>query len=201
MKKNYGWMIVFGVLALALLAFNFLDFHVTSSRTESGFNMGTVRSGDTLPANMSAPFVLAYQVHSAERLAEPLQAVLQEELAALPVVLQAERLTDTDANDQGVPLLVVKVDTERYFWTPFYARGAATAVVTFSSDGDDFWQSGDPLVLETSPAIKSRGEFTLSDASWGLISKPAYAQHLSRTLAKSIAEGLQGDVLTLPSGG
>jgi hypothetical protein len=201
MDTKYRWFMVVGALILALLAFNFLNFHAAGSRNHSNFSLGTARSGDALPAGMDVPFRLAYQVRGADRLVEPLADALQTELSGLPTVLEAVPVAERAAAEAGAPLLVVEVSADPYFWTPFYARGTATAVVYFGSEGDVAWQSGDPLVLETSPAIKSEGDFTLEDSSWGLISKPAYAQHVSDALAKSIAAGLQREVFTLPSGG
>ena len=201
MDTKYRWFMVVGALILALLAFNFLNFHVSSSRNHSHFSVGTARSGEALPADMTVPFRLAYQVRGADRLVEPLADALQTELSGLPTVLEAAPVAERAAAEAGAPLLVVEVNADAYFWTPFYARGTATAVFYFDSEGDVAWQSGDPLVLETSPAIKSEGEFTLEDSSWGLISKPAYAQHLSAALAQSIADGLHKEVFTLPSGG
>ncbi|MFO7680894.1 MAG: hypothetical protein R6X34_12660 [Chloroflexota bacterium] len=48
--------------------------------------------------------------------------------------------------------------------------------------------------------FKSEGEFTLDDRSWGVISKPAYTQHLSQEIARAIAERLPQDVFTYAPG-
>ena len=76
MNKKYLWPSMIGVLIVALLAFNFLNFHVARSNTVTDFSLGTGRSGETLPQNMANGFRLAYQVTSSERLAEPLQQAL-----------------------------------------------------------------------------------------------------------------------------
>jgi hypothetical protein len=201
MKKQHGWIVASVTLILLLLAFNYLDFYAASSRSNSNFSLSTARSGDMLPTGMAAPFKLTYQVRGADRLVEPLAEALLAELNNLPAILEAVPVAEQAEFEANTPLLVVEVDVDSFFWTPFYARGMATAGVFFGSEGDVAWQSGDALVLETSPAIKAEGDFTLEDTSWGLVSKPAYVQHMSNALAKSIAEGLQKDVFTLPPGG
>lgn len=197
MQKIYKWLIVVGVLILALVALNFLNFRLMRSTSENNFSIGTARTGETLPQEMAAPFNISYQVVGAERLADPLQERLLVELAALPTILEAMPVIDEAPE---TPLLVVEVQAESYLWTPFYARSTVTAVAYFASEGEITWQPGDTLVMQRSPAIKSEGEFTLDDRSWGLIAKPAYAQHLSQALASSIAAGLHQDVFTQPAG-
>ena len=54
-------------------------------------------------------------------------------------------------------------------------------------------------MLEESPAVKAGGEFTLTDSSWGIISKPSYNTILARALARDIAAALQNDVYKDPS--
>lgn len=197
MNKKYRWPIVIGVLIVALLAFNFLNFHAARSSTNSDFSLGTGHTGETLPQNMANGFRLSYQVTGSARLNEPLQQALQAELAALPNVIAAELIPAGESTAQANPLIRVEVSQTDYLWTPFYARSTVTAVVFFASDGEISWLPGETLVFETSPAIKAEGEFRLADSSWGLIAKPAYAHHLSQELAKSIAAGLQSDALTL----
>ncbi len=197
MSKKYKWLLFVGILLIVLVAFNFLSFQIMGSNTTSEFSLATGRAGDALPPNMTAPFTIMYQVTGAARLVEPLQEALPVELAALPTVLEARPAAD---DGQGNPLLVVEVTIDPYLWTPFFARGTATAVIYFASAGEITWQRNETLLFETSPAIKADGEFTLTDRSWGLISKPAYAQHLSAALGQSIAEGLQKDVFTFPAG-
>lgn len=200
MNKKTSWLIVIAVLFLVLLALNFLNFHLASSQTESSVSLGTARSGETLPQNMAAPFNLSYQISSSERLAEPLQQALQAELSALATVLEAEPVTDGVPARPGQPLLLVDITTDNFVWTPFYAQATLTTAVYFASDGEISWQPGGVIVLEASPLIKSEGTFRMTDRSWGIISKPAYAQHLSQELAKSIAASLP-DLFTLPAGG
>lgn len=200
MDRKYGCFIAVGGLILVLLAFNFLNFYAARSETNSEFSLSTARSGDELPSNMASPFNLAYRVTSKGPLANALHVALQAELAALPTILQASPFEEHSPNEQLHPRLSVEVRQNGYLWTPFYASGTATAVVSFASEGDVSWHAGESLVLETSPAIKSEGEFTLDDHSWGVISKPAYTQHLSQKIARAIAERLQQDVFTYAPG-
>ena len=73
-----------------------------------------------------------------------------------------------------------------------------SAQIYFAYDGDAPWSLGEPVVLQVSPAVKADGEFTLVDTTWGLISKPAYNEHLTQGLAEAIAAALQQDVFRIP---
>ena len=72
------------------------------------------------------------------------------------------------------------------------------AQIYYAYDGDAPWPLDEAVVIRDSPSVKVNGEFTLLDTTWGLVSKPAYAEYLAKALAEATAAALQKDVFTAP---
>ena len=196
-RVNRWWLVAGALLLLLLLVLvNFFTFWAARSTTEATHSLSTYRAGDTMPANMAPGFTLNYAVNGEERLAAALETALSPELERQPNVGTANLITDP-TQDNPAPFLLVDITTGRT-WTPLYARATITAQVYFAWDGDAPWPLQEPVIFETSPAIMADGEFSLVDTSWGIISKPAYTDHLADALAAEIAAALQNDVFTLP---
>lgn len=194
-RRQTLWALLLA-LVLVLLAFNFLNFRVARSNTQVEHTLSIYRTGQTLPQNMTPGFGLHYAVESDERLARALSAALKTELETqTPVGSATEIAPQTTMAEE--PLLLVEVAPER-LWTPFYGRATVTAQLFFAYDGDAPWPLDEAVVFNVSPAVKADGAFTLTDSSWGLISKEAYHQHLAQALAENIAAALQGDVFRRP---
>lgn len=145
---------------------------------------------------MAPGFTLTFSVTGDEALARVLTPDLEEQLEAMPSVGAATAVPASQQNE-AAPFLLVELSPER-LWTPFYGRATVNAQVYFAYDGDAPWPLDEAVVFDTSPAVKAHGEFTVVDTSWGLISKPAYNEHLARALAKAVATALEEQVLTLP---
>ena len=190
-KKNRVWLLIVLKLLLLLLAFNFLSFQLASSRTESGFTLSTYRLGETAPATMSSGFSLVYTVTGSDPMSQAVADALADALAATEVG-QATAVANLD----GVtgPALLVTLDKQERLWTPVYGRANLTAVVYYAYDGQAPWPLDEAVHLTESPAVKADGEFTISDTTWGLLSRPGYQDHLAAALAQAIAGGLQQDV-------
>ncbi len=190
------WLAIGGVLLLAAALF-LLSFRLMSSRTAVDVGMSTYRTGDSLPDNMAPGFALDFAVEANPALEAALTRQLRAALAQTSPVGKVAALETVPAGaDQ--PFLLVEIEQSRLVWTPLYAQAELRAVVFYDYDGDVPWPRDEPVVMHDSPVIQADGEFTLSDRSWGLISWPAYADHLGDELAQAIAEQLAQDVFTLP---
>lgn len=196
-RSNHGKMLI-GVLlgaALLLVLLNFADFRLARSNTSTDANLGTARSGESMPANMTPGFDLNYQVPGEGALATAVSAALAEPLSAKQV---GQATAVTDINAAAAPRLLVQVDVVRRLWTPVYGRGEVTATVYFASHHTVPWNADSAMVLTENPEIQATGSYTVVDTTWGLLSKPAYNRMLAETLATAIAEGLQRDVWQRP---
>ncbi len=197
--RQRTWAILIAALIFILLAFNFLNFRAAQSATEVNHTLSTYRTGQTLPDSMAPGFTLNYAIRGEQATVEALTEELQDELEAQPNVGTATPLALDRAQTRGAPLLLVDLTSDR-LWTPLYARATLTAQIYYAYDGDVPWPLDEPLVFDISPAVKADGEFTVTDRTMGLISKPAYHQHLAQSLATDVAAALQNDVFTRPAG-
>jgi hypothetical protein len=145
---------------------------------------------------MRPGFSLTISVAGEERLAEALSKALQTELEAQTSVGTAMITPHDRAQGRRGPLLLIDLASDQ-LWTPFYGHTTSNAHIYYAYDGDAPWLLDEPVVFRDSPAVKADGEFTLVDTTWGLISKPAYTQHLAQALAEAIAVALQNNVFRL----
>jgi hypothetical protein len=191
LRQNRIWWILVGGLVILLLALNFLNFRVARSRTEENHSLSTYRTGESLPDSMASGFRLSLVVDGQDQLAEAVATALQAELEENTTVDSVTITTDTP--DSGAsPVLLVDLASDR-LWTPVYGRATLTAQLFFAYDGDAPWPLDEPVVFRVSPAVKADGQFTIEDTTWGLISKPAYSEHLAQALADAMATALQSN--------
>jgi hypothetical protein len=190
-RQKRTWWILAGGLVVLLLAFNFLNFHIARSGTEEAHTLSTYRTGESLPDSMASGFRLSLAVDGPDQLAQAVAAALQAELEQNTAV-DSVTITTGAPEPSAEPLLLVDLTSDR-FWTPVYGRATLTAQIFFAYDGDAPWPLDEPVVFRVSPAIKADGHFTVEDTTWGLISKPAYIDHLAQALADALAAALQDD--------
>lgn len=191
LKRRHIWWATIGAALLFLLALYFISFRVASSTTETEHSLSTYRTGETLPPSMRSPFVLSYAVTGEGRISNVLATALQAALEQETAVDTATLLPDPQ-KIQDQPVLLIDLTTDR-LWTPFYGRGALRAQLFYAYDGDAPWPLDEPVVFRVSPAVKADGQITVTDSTWGLLSKPAYDRYLAQTLAEAIAAALQSN--------
>lgn len=195
-NRTLQWIAIGGVLLLVAAVF-LLNFQLMGSSNVINVGMNTYRTGNSLPEAMTPDFALNFTVDANPALEAALTRQLRDALAQTSQVGKVAALEAVPAGaDQ--PFLLVEIEQSRVVWTPFYAQAELRAVVFYDYDGDVPWPRDGVVMMDDSPVIQADGEFTLSDRSWGLISWPAYADHLGGELARAIAEQLEQDVFTLP---
>jgi len=86
------------------------------------------------------------------------------------------------------PVLVIKVDRSRLFWTPFFATSRFNIQAGYSSIGDTTFMEKTPVTIDNQngPVLNMYGEYKVSDRSWGLMSRLGYHQLLADYLAQQI---------------
>jgi hypothetical protein len=198
-KQQAKWWLPIGGILLILLSLttlNFLNFRIAKSTTEVNHTLSTYRSGERLPDNMTPGFTLSYAVSGDEQMAEALAATLQLALADQTSVGTATAVSSSPSDKQA-PFLLVDLSSSDRLWTPVYGQATVKAQIYYAYDGDAPWPLDEPVVFRVSPAVKADGEFTVVDTTWGLISKPAYYEHLAQALAEDISNALQDDAFAV----
>jgi hypothetical protein len=197
MKRSYGIALV---LVALLAAFSLLHFRLMSSQTAHNDRVAGFHPSDAGDAAALLPTTTTLHVDAGGRLSKPLEKALAGALQNQPVV-GSLRLAGSDAGAPGPAVLSITVDEQDYFWSPLYARSELAVRVAYATNGDiAFSQEATPHFRSTSdsPAIQLLGDYALSDASWGLVSKPGYHDYLADQIANTIAASLQ-EQLKLPA--
>lgn len=192
-RKSY-WLRILAALLLFIVLMNFIPLHIATSQQETNATLETGRTGETLPANMAPGFTLYVLVEGTSELATTVQEALPDALADTNVG-NVTAVADLSAVDG--PRLFITTDVER-LWTPLYGRARVTANLYFANVVDVPWPDDKPMILTESPEIQATGEISISDTTWGLLSKPAYNQLLGRAMAEAVAAKLQDNVFRLP---
>ena len=186
-------LVVAGLLFIVIL--NFVSLYAASSQTVTNATTERGGTGETLPANMAPGFTLQYQVEGPPELAIVVRDTLPDTLAGTIV---GEVTAVSDLNATNTPRLLVELAVVERLWTPVYGRAQVTANIYFANVADVPWPLDEPMILTESPEIQAKGEVTVNDTTWGLLSKPAYTQLLGRALADEIGAKLQDEVFQIP---
>ncbi len=177
-------------MALAI-AFWFLEFRGAQSKTRAERNVSTVSMGKQLPDAMQRWVKITIVIIGEGPLAGAMQKALRAELqnarfGDVEVVPELERAYPN-------PVLVVHLDKQRLFWTPFFASSSIEIRAGFASSGETGHLMERLVTIENKngPALILSGEYRFTDRSWGLISRLGYHRFLAEYAARQIVTSLQ----------
>ncbi|MGB9956102.1 hypothetical protein ACOZ4B_06905 [Haloferax prahovense] len=173
-----------GLLALDFEAAN---YETTASATASsgGSNL------DSLPPITDGVLV----VDAPEAVRDDLTAALVASFAERGVALEPADAREGDAEG---PVVVVVVDEWDSRWNPVAPSGSVTWRAAFDAGGHerhvDAALSGDPLVFDSTdgPDLAGSVEASVENAGTGVVSRPAYRDHLVGVVADATAEQVVG---------
>lgn len=196
-KKNWAifWIVVAVIVVLGAPALILANFSSMTSRMERN-SVVSVSTGNVDASQPLNPAGTAVIVAGKDRLCRSLQSHLNRAMQNDTKFGQIEQPGELPA-PAGTPLLVVEVDTQEIFWTPFYARAKVEVTASYASDGDvafrmkkpvEFTQSGDAF------ALKSSGSYSFFDESWGLITSPGYKDYLAKEISRQIVNDLRHQI-------
>lgn len=191
-KTKQRWILVTGI-AFLCAAFWFLNFRVAASNTQSEKNITTAGIG--VAASLPDAMQRREKINLALVGEGPLIVALQK---ALKVQMDSAGIGAIEWA-QGIkpkyqsPVLVVKIESPRLLWTPFFATSRFTVQVGYSSSGDTTMMGKTPITLDNRNGsnIHMYSEYKISDRSWGLISRPGYHQSMADYLARQIVATLK----------
>jgi hypothetical protein len=177
------------LLAILLLAVLFLsvDFKLARSNTSADSQVSTIRSGEGY--NERPPLVIFVQAPG--NLAEPLRQALFNR-AGTVAPFSTITVIENPSSEPGSAALVVVVDRRTYIWTPLYATAEIGVKAAFATDGRVDWSDLGKVgtVMESSPEVRQSGDFTIRDTTFGLVSHPAYRNHIARQIGDRVIESI-----------
>jgi hypothetical protein len=180
------------LMAVTVLAFWQLPFRAAWSQTEAQREMESFSlrpNGEVLPRDDRLRVRVTGEGGS--RLTSSLEESLQEQLSDRPYSMDVSVLNGP-ADDPAFPFLLVELPELSGIWTPVFARTHLTARLVFTSNGDLSWRDDSPVRMtnERGAVFWMRGKIELEDHTRGLISLPAYREHLATEIAKQIAQAV-----------
>lgn len=189
--KIWRLWILLGGIAFLSAAFWGLTFCMAASNTKSEKNFTTTSIGDGLPYAMQRREKINLTLVGERPLIRALQKTLAVELNSAGI--GEIELVQGIKSKYPSPVLVVKVREPRVLWTPIFATSRFTLQAGYSSSGETMLMGETPVTVDNrdGPALNMYGEYTVSDRSWGLISRPGYHQLLAEYMARQIVATLK----------
>lgn len=190
--------LVLAVLAVLALAFALLDFRIARSQTRANTQGGTGTAGERQDIGQLHGQKLILFVEEQEPFSDALRRQLRPALADSDLFGEVEVVTDFD---QQMPeaTLVVRVNRADILYTPVFARADIEAELFYSSNGDLSFIERGSFVFQREEGdrveVQSRQTAELADETIGVISGPAYMNHLARETVEAFMSRLNS-VLT-----
>ncbi|NMB68225.1 MAG: hypothetical protein GYA20_05635 [Chloroflexi bacterium] len=192
MNPSKRWRLALVILAAAVAAFVFADFHLAKSNTNTSSNRTSAHTAvpdDYQPGNMLLYIAAGDDNTLSQALA---QAVFDH--AGTSGYFSPVLLANTPQADQ-FPSVLVSASGEKFLWTPVYSQSTLKIKLVFSNfRAVDSIDSGPETIIfpaqNDSPAIEGSSQAEQVDQSFGLISLPGYRRLITRSAAKSVVENL-----------
>lgn len=186
-------LIAAGALLLISALMLLVEVRLASSNTTtqseiSKFTMG-VPQGEAAPM----PGSLQVTVEGSDPLAAALKRQVRMELGRT-IGIGDVRLLDSVPAGSGQPVAVLGVGERDVRWTPVYSRSTLSVSLAYASDGEMSWRDETPVKMgrmDGRPQIRVRGTIDVADVTTGVISEPAYRQHLAEQVTTLVGGALR----------
>ena len=190
-RRIIGWAGITMVIALIAAAFVLANFSAMSSHMERNSTLSSMGSN---PNNQAlTPSKTGLLVPGESRLARSLEKQLAGQLNTQPKFGQIQAVGEL-LEPAGYPVLMAEIEPQQMLWTPIYARANVKVTIFYDSNGDISLKPEDATKMKFIGAeltIQRSGEYTFTDVSWGVMSRPAYLDYLAREISKQIAADLK----------
>ena len=188
-KMLIFWLVfvLIGLVAITLL-FNFqiarsaIGVEHQISTSSFGFD-----SGESLSDN--APLTLV--VEGQDQLSRAIATRLEHQFLEGRIT-QVTRANIVQSDIRQFQVVVSMADPV-VIWSLFYAQTRLAVDFKFSSNGDLSWRDKDSIAFSSDQGqvVAVSGDLQLSDTTYGLISRPAYLNHLADAIALQIDEAIR----------
>ncbi len=196
-RKWIGVLIALSALLLLTLTLNFRAARLTH-KAESNQGLARATMGDLAPATGNR---LTLYMTGADALSSAFQPALLAALRAKDVIAFTEiELLTTLPDEISTPFLLIRIDRQSGFWTPFYARRHLEAAMHYAQGPpvargaveELLASAGDPTdrlhrQTITQSAVDGRRSATLDMSGFGLISLPSLRAYTAERLAEEAA--------------
>jgi heme/copper-type cytochrome/quinol oxidase subunit 2 len=192
MKRNTIMIIVLAVLALALVfaaASFWVDFRAAQGNTRSESQVSafsTQTEGDTFPPVIHQLTVYVDEPgYLMDSVRQGLVKGIQDRHAIPDLRVVNEMPVTTDG-----PVLMVEVTPQRFVWLGVYTTSDLQVKMTYAYDGDLSWKDALPVIMPPGTNIRLRGEYEVTDTSFGLMTLRGQARYLGRQVAGELIQSI-----------
>lgn len=121
---------------------------------------------------------------------DPLVEVVRRQLLAEPAMGPASLVAAADRDDTA--RLLVDISKRDVSWLPVLSHAVIEPHIVYASDGDLSWKDETPVEMHSDDGslLRIRGDLTIEDESRGLMSRPAYRQHLAQQIASGVRDAM-----------
>jgi len=188
-KMLIFWLVfvLIGLVAITLL----FNFQIARSATRVEHQISTSSFGFDSGESLSDNAPLTLVVEGPDQLSKAIAIRLEHQFLEGPITrVTRANIVQSDIRQFQV---VVSVADPAVIWSPFYAQTQLAVNFKFSSNGDFSWRDKDSIVFSSDQGqmVAVSGDLQLSDTTYGLISRPAYLNHLADEIASQIDEAIR----------
>ena len=193
MKNKYSLISLAGIV-LICAAFQFLNFRITASNTQTTQSIMTTELAGNYPNRLEQNDKICLVMFGEVPLATALQKALTEQIdkAGMGQFVLEQGLKPKYPN----PILVIKAGKTSLIWTPFFAISNFSLHAGYATNGDPTFMD---VLDKTQPYIRNPDssvsllytEYEIMDRSFGLISRPGYYRYLAEHFAQELVQALK----------
>ena len=192
--KNKYSLISLGGIVLISAAFQFLNFRITASNTQTTQSIMTTELEGNYPDRLQQKDKIYLVMFGEAPLVTALQNALTEQMDKAG--MGQFELEQGLKPKYPTPILVIKAGKTSPLWTPFFAIGHSSLQAGYATNGDPTFMDA---LDKTQPYIRNPDtsvallyiEYEIRDWSFGLISRPGYYQYLAEHLAQELVQALK----------
>ncbi len=194
MKARTRLILVVTAVLLAFAVFGMLTVNAKIARsatsTNSSNSTSSSHSSEAIQTIAASTRKVCFHVNERVGLASTLSWEIREALRA------ADRfdiyLVNNEPGKDDHPLLFASIENPKILWTPFYCRASFDVKYVYATDTTDptiLQGTSDEFEPDSLPEkfqLRLRGTISVTDTTTGIVTLPAYRQHLVEDPAKTI---------------
>jgi hypothetical protein len=192
MEPKNRTILILSILAIVLVlaaASYWIDLRAAVGNTRSESQVGTYSAG--VEPNQAPPPIQQLTVY-VEEPGYLLRSVRQGVVKGIQDTYGIQDLRVVDEMPQAVDgsVLYVQVTPQQFIWLPVFTRADLAVRMVYSSDGELGWMDDQAVVLEESPLVRMRGDFSVADTSYGIMTLRGQARYLGRQVAAELLKAI-----------
>jgi hypothetical protein len=204
MRRNQSVTLTLTVTLALVAAMLLVNASVATSETRADASISAASSRGNASIIVTPQPRLWLYVHGDDSVTDAFSDELQDRLNRVSAFAGITPI-ETPPTESNHPALAVGITERDILWLPIYGRAQVTVRFAYASDtGNVSWQSEpvrDFVISGDAPVVRIHGKVTIIDTTRGIISRPAYLEHLGTALARETQARLEEELARIESSG